>query len=142
MAEFVNLDAKWLRELADDEYITRNQQTAVRLIGIAQRLESLDERLRNLEAQGDQLGEFARGVAAERERIFGRSNLPLQSVEVSPELRDAILKSNAPIKKIKRGVSGFDQPKPLKAVKRVSSPALQGILAGLKIDVSKLGGKV
>lgn len=132
MAEFVNLDAKWLSDLAA---AFDGEEEQARLLLIADRLEKLDEQVHNLQ------GEFARGVAVERERIFGRSNLPLQSVEVSPELRDAILASNAPVKKIKRGVSGLAEPKKPKMTKRVSSPALQEILSGLKIDLSKLGVK-
>lgn len=132
MAEFVNLDAKWLSDLAA---AFDGEKEQARLLLIADRLEKLDEQVRNLQ------GEFARGVAVERERIFGRSNLPLQSVEVSPELRDAILASNAPVKKIKRGVSGLAEPKKPKMTKRVSSPALQEILSGLKIDLSKIGVK-
>lgn len=135
MAEFVNLDAAWLHDLAA---AFEGEPEQARLLLIAERLEKFDEQVRN---RASQLGEFERGVAAERERIFGRSNLPLQSVEVSPELRAAVLAKHVPIKRIARGVSGLDEPKPPKAVKKVSSPALQEILSGLKIDISKLGVK-
>jgi len=135
VTKFVNLDAAWLAELAA---AFEGEPEQARLLLIAEHLQGMDEKLQNL---SNAPGEFERGVRTERERIFGRTNLPLQGVEVSPELRDAILRSQAPVKKIKRGVSGFDQPKPVKTTKTISSPALKEILAGLKIDVSKIGVK-
>jgi hypothetical protein len=138
MTEFVNLDAKWLHELAQ---AFDGEAEQARLLLIAERLEKLDEQVRNLQSSSNQIGEFERGVQAERLRIFGRSNLPPQSVEVSPELHAALLASK-PVKKIARGVSAFaplPAPKKLKEVKKLSSPALNEILSGLKIDLSSIG---
>lgn len=139
-AEFVNLDAKWLAEFAQPGNVIGEYEQA-RLLRIAEHLQSMDEKLQNLTSNSNQIGEFERGVQAERLRIFGRSNLPPQSVEVSPQLHAMLLKA-PPVKKIKQGVSAFDplpSAKKLKEVKKVSSPALNDILSGLKIDLSKLG---
>jgi hypothetical protein len=135
MAEFVNLDARWLANLAN---AFDGEPEQARLLLIAEHLQSMDEKLQNL---SNSVGEFERGVQAERLRIFGRSNLPPQSVEVSPELHAALLASK-PVKKIARGVSAFaplPAPKKLKEVKKISSPALNEILSGLKIDLSSIG---
>ena len=134
-APFVNLDAAWLAELAA---AFEGEPEQARLLLIAERLEKLDERVQNLQSGPN---DFDRGVQAERLRIFGRSNLPPQSVEVSPELHAALLKT-VPVKKIARGVSAFDplpSPKKLKEVRKISSPALNEILSGLKIDLSSIG---
>lgn len=140
-AEFVNLDARWLANLAA---AFEGEPEQARLLFIAEHLQSMDEKLQNLTANSNQIGEFERGVQAERLRIFGRSNLPPQSVEVSPELHAMLLKAAIPVKKIPRGVSAFDPlpaQKKVREVKKVTSPALKEILSGLKIDLSKLGAK-
>lgn len=149
-AEFVNLDARWLVEFAEQFQNASGEPNRnydadyARFIRIAEHLQSMDEKLQNLTANSNQIGEFERGVQAERLRIFGRSNLPPQSVEVSPELHAMLLKAAVPVKKIKQGVSAFDPlpaPKKMREVKKVTSPALKEILSGLKIDLSKLGTK-
>lgn len=138
MSEFVNLDAKWLKDLASQEAVDLDfdgqwDEACVRLLVIAERLEKLDEANRNLQANGNSVGEFERGVKAERERIFGRTNLPLQSVEVNEQLRAAVLASTRPVKK----VTAIKPPK--EPGKKLDRGTLDAVIAGLKIDLTKLG---
>lgn len=92
---YVNLDAQWLAELAAQLDVpgTGSSETA-RLLQIADHLESMDEKLRNLQSART----YEDGRRDERIAMLGRSNLPVQSVEINPELAKAI--AAAPVKKI------------------------------------------
>lgn len=128
MAEFVNLDAAWLAELAEDEYIAANPATSARLRLIAQRLESMDEKLRNLQSTKT----YADGVRDERMRMLSRSNLPIQSIELTPELVAAIKRT--PVHKVTK-------PKPKPPAPRGLSPEAAARLANISINIGALRRK-
>lgn len=107
----INLDAQWLRRLANQALVVTNDKTSARFQLIAQRLESMDERLLAL-------SNFDLGVQAERDRIYGRTNLPTAEV---PDLQDAVARSGV---------------KPRRVVRE--APPKYPQLAGLKIDLTKL----
>lgn len=102
--QYVNLDAQFLVELAaemdgDEE---PDEQT-VRLRVIAQRLEHMDEQVRNFAGNPA----YEAGIIEGKRRYLMRSNLPIQSVELTPDLAAAVAKSNVPVKRIPSG-----KPKP------------------------------
>lgn len=131
---FTNLDAQFLVDLASRLAELpigtpgRNTETEARLVLCAQHLQSMDEKLVNLQNARS----YSDGVRDERLRILGRSNLPLQSAELSPELSMELAKRQTAIK-------------PRRAERAEPAPRKAGlssaILKDLKIDLSQLGVK-
>lgn len=120
---FVNMDAAFLFDLAAEmDADEEPDETTVRLRGIADRLERLDEQLRNL----TKLGPFEAGIVEGKRRYLMRSNLPLQTSELTPDLRKVVLASNVPVKRVPSGKQ-HAAPKP---------NALS--VAGIKLDFSVL----
>lgn len=109
MPNFTNMDARWLAELSKDllkPVVNLGASDAARLAAIAEHLQSMEEKLVNLQSF---TATYDQGVADERARWLSRSNLPLQSVELSPELAMAMAKAATTIKP--RKVSK-EKPKP------------------------------
>lgn len=133
---FVSVDAARLAELSSKLTLTARDQAD--LFGIAERLERLDERLRNIDsATPVTFGKtYADGVRDERARIFGRSNLPVQSVELREDDADFIATAVA-LGRVKRVVKKKPVPPPKKPV----VPKHPSV-AGIKIDLSTLRIKV
>lgn len=129
---FVSKDAERLAELAAKFTLTACDQAD--LFGIAERLERLDERLRNIDrATPATFGKtYADGVRDERQRILGRSNLPIQSIELRGEDADFIATAVA-LGRVKRVVKEKPVPPPKKPV----VPKHPSV-AGIKIDLSTL----
>lgn len=124
---FTNLDAQFLFDFAEDrEYDGVHN---VRFVLIAQHLQSMDEKLQNLAAARS----YSDGVRDERLRILGRSNLPLQSSEISPELSMELARRATTVKP-RRAV------RPEAPVRKVGLSS--DLLRGLKIDLTQLGVKL
>jgi hypothetical protein len=133
MKVFVSKDAERLAELSAKQTLTAWDQ--INLFSIAERLERLDERVRNLTAHSPGKT-YADGVRDERLRILGRSNLPLQSVELTGADAETIQRAMAAgqVKKVARGVSGLAEAPPARKPQVPKYPSLEGI----KIDLSRL----
>lgn len=129
---FVSKDAERLAELSSKLTLTALDQAD--LFGIAERLEKLDERLRNIASATPVTPgrTYADGVRDERERIFGRSNLPIQSVELRED-RAALIAQAVAGGRARR----VTPPKPLPPERKPTLPRYPS-LEGLKIDLSKL----
>lgn len=67
---------------------------------------------------------YEAGIVEGKRRYLMRSNLPLQPVELNPDLRQAIAKSTVPVKKLPSG-----KPRPVAKPSPLS-------LAGIKLDLS------
>ncbi len=119
---FVNLDAQWLADLAARSVIALPDVEIARLLLIAQHLESLDERVRNLSS-------FEEGVAEGLRRAYSRSNLPVQANgSISPELAEMIART--PVRKVvKQPNRGPKPPKVNEALRDLN----------IVIDLSKIG---
>lgn len=119
--QYVNLDAKFLVELATEmDGEDEPDEHSVRLRVIAQRLEHLDEQVRNFGSNDT----YQAGIIEGKRRYLLRSNLPLQAVELSPDLRKAVLNSSVPVKKIPSG-----KPRP------ELKPSVLAV-AGIKLNLS------
>jgi hypothetical protein len=136
MKVFVSKDAERLAELSAKQTLTARDQAD--LFGIAERLERLDERLRNLSSATPHTPgrTYADGVRDERLRILGRSNLPTQSVELVGADAETIQRAMAAgrVKKVARGVSGLTEAPAPRKPQVPKYPSLEGI----KIDLSRL----
>lgn len=128
-ATFVNLDAKFLHDLAVEmEDGEAPDETTVRLRQIARNLEHLDERNRNLmSANPDYASGFAAGIVEGKRRYLARSNLPIQSVEIndSAALREAVARTTVRPRRVATG-------KP-PVVKKVNPLSVEGIVLDLSI---------
>lgn len=123
-APFVNLDAKYLSDMADEmDGEAEPDEASMRLRGIAARLERLDEQVRNLQATDA----FKAGIVEGKRRYLARSNLPVQSVELNPDLAKAI--AAHPVTKVTA------------AKPQVSKKPSVLSLNGLVLDLSLLGKK-
>lgn len=122
--QYVNLDARFLVELADEmDGGEEPDAHSVRLRLIAQRLERLDEQARNF-ANNDA---YTAGIIEGKRRYLARSNLPVQSSELTPDLAAAAARSSVPVKRLPTG-----KPKP---PPKPSPLSLAGIK--LKLNFSK-----
>jgi hypothetical protein len=91
---YVNLDAAWLAEFGNGLAVNGVLDgPAARLIQIADHLESMDNKLQNLSSRT-----YEDGRRDERIAMLSRSNLPIQSVELNPDLAAAM--AAVPVKKI------------------------------------------
>lgn len=153
MKVYINQDAAWLAELsskAEDltglsadllEHCELTPATKARLAAIADRLESIDNKLLALQKGGS---EYDRGYIAGSLHAAGeRSNFPAEATRevqglVSPDLLKA-LEAQGKFKRIPKGVSGLD-PETGKAKPKVKPDARLATL-NLKIDLSTLGVK-
>lgn len=106
---FVNKDAEWLLELSNATEL--REQERIRLALIAQRLEDFDERLRNLSSMTAHSDgkTYADGVRDAMIRYYSRSNLPIQSVALDPEVATAMQRTSerkkAKVTKVPTGVT-------------------------------------
>lgn len=129
--QYVNLDAKFLADLSawiDEGWDVLDDDTPVRLRVIAQRLEHLDEQVRNLTgalAEDDPVkAAYQAGIMEGKRRYLARSNLPLQSSELTPDLAKAVRESKVVPKRVEAG-----KPKP-----PVKPSVLS--LAGIKLNLN------
>lgn len=86
---FVNLEAQWLWDYAQELIDIEPTPELFRLQTIAHHLERFDEQVRGL-ARNDM---YTAGIVEGKRRMLARSNLPIQSVELTPDLAKAVRES-------------------------------------------------
>ena len=110
----INMDAQWLRDLADkidqsygDEYLGLGDYDIARLRNIANNLEKMDERLA---ANGHTPLSFDEGFIKGMATVYARSNMPLGGT-IKPEHAPQVLEAlgRAPIRRIPQGVRALDE---------------------------------
>jgi hypothetical protein len=119
---FVNLEAQWLWDYAQELIDIEPAPELYKLQTIAIHLESLDETARNLQSNDI----FTAGIIEGKRRMLARSNLPIQSVELTPDLARAVAKSKVQPRRVPPGHKATTKkPNPLS-------------VAGIVLDLSIL----
>lgn len=136
---FINVDCQWLDELGQTFIDDGDLQTGMRLRAIAQRFQSLDQRLLTLSANG----EFAAGRESVYQELMAHSNLPpeFHAHKQKPGLKPVI--DPTKVRKIPTGMTS-EQLKAKELMRQVNakreaakSEKFAG-LSGLKLNLEVL----